>query len=497
MTAPKPQSSRFRDRTLFHLRRLSVNAVLQIGSQVLPLLAGAIAIPIVYRNIGRAEFGVFTIGLSALGLFALLDLGLGRASVRFTARALADGNPERAASVVVHSAVLLGGFSLALCVALLALAPIIASHWIQSQPAEHETLRQCLYVLAAAVPIAGLTSVFKSVLEAREDFLSISIIQSILGILTYVVPLFLSFVTADVRVIILGAVICRFLAFAAFVAGALRAWPGPFPRQSVNLRLESEFREFSFWTVVSNLLGVAIVYGDRALLVRMFGLAEIPFYNVPAELLGRLMIIVNSAATVVFPSLARFAGNKALFEGFYVALLTLLSAAIGIVSLGLSIATPAFLRLWLGADFQTHSSFVVRVLLVGMAFQSLNVVALASLNARGFARPITIMHMVETPLYFAALYVCGTRFGLTGVAVAWSVRLIAEYICFTGFQEHIGASDGARRKRVGATLAACNALPAALMAAYADVTVAVLVCVACCGVSIAWSLRELRDAARP
>src|SRR5258708_38422255 len=126
MTSPQRSSNGFRDRALFHFRRLSLNAVMQIGSQVLPLLAGAIAIPVIYRNIGRADFGVFTIGLSALGLFALLDLGLGRAAVRFQARAFADVQPTKAASVVVHSALLLGGFSLTLCLILFALAPLIA-----------------------------------------------------------------------------------------------------------------------------------------------------------------------------------------------------------------------------------------------------------------------------------------------------------------------------------------------------------------------------------
>ena len=226
---PPPPASRLRSRALFHLRRLSVNAALQIGSQILPLVAGAVAIPVVYRNIGRDDFGVFTIGLSALGLFALLDLGLGRAAVRFTSRAFADGNYTRAASVVAHSALLLGAFSLALCAAVVTFAPTIAGHWIHSQPAERETLRECLYILAGAVPVAGLTSVFRSVLEAREDFLTISLIQGVLGILTYLVPLALSIVTADVRLIILGPVLCRFAAFAAFAGAARRAWRGPFP----------------------------------------------------------------------------------------------------------------------------------------------------------------------------------------------------------------------------------------------------------------------------
>lgn len=491
MTSPPRPSNGFRDRALFHVRRLSLNVVMQIGSQVLPLLAGAIAIPVIYRNIGRADFGVFTIGLSALGLFALLDLGLGRAAVRFQARAFADGQPTKAASVVVHSALLLGGFSLTLCLILFALAPLIAAHWIQSQREPNDTLRQCLYILAAALPFAGLTSVFRSVLEAREDFVSIGIIQSILGILTYVVPLALSFWTTDVRVIIAGAVACRILAFAAFMVAARVAWRGKFPWRSVNLRGEQEFRDYSLWTVVSNLIGTAIVYGDRALLVRLFGLAEIPFYNVPLEMLGRMMIIVNSAATVVFPALSRFAGNRVVMEGVYVSLVTLLSVAMGIAMLGLSFLTPAGLNLWLGADFRDHSSLLVRILLVGLAFQCLNVMSLAALNARGFARPITMMHLTETPLYFIALYLCGRRFGLTGVALVWSARLMVEYACFTGFQMYVVARDGVRRQSVGATLAACNIIPLGLVA-FGGGTAAILVSVAAAIVSVTWALFELR-----
>lgn len=493
MIPQRENSSRFRRRALSHLRRLSVNAALQIGGQVFPLLAGAAAIPVVYRHLGHADFGIFTIGLSALGLISLIDLGLGRASVLFAARSFADGNPAAAASVVVNSAAYVGGFSLVLCLALIIGAPAIAARWIQSQPAEHEIVRQCLCVLAAAVPFGGLTSVFRSVLEAREDFRRISLIQSTFGTLTYVVPSLLSFATADIRVIIGGAVICKIIAAAVFAASALRAWPDGFPWSSINLRAQREFRQFSFWSITSNVVGAGIMYGDRVLLVRMFGLGEIPFYNIPLEMLGRMMIAVNSAATVIFPSLSRLSGNRVLIEDVYVALVTLLSAIMGAALLGLSIATPFCLDVWLGGQFREHSTLVVRVLLVGMAFQCLNVFALATLNARGFARPITLMHLLEVPFYFAALYSCGEHFGLVGVALVWSCRLIAEYCCFCGFQVHLSKGHGARRQRIGLVLAACNALPVALMTQTVGTALAVLVCIVCMTASAAWALLELRE----
>lgn len=492
MVHPQPNKEWSRERILFHSKRLSVNALLQIGSQVLPLLAGAVAIPLLYKRIGRDEFGVFTIGLSALGLFSLLDLGLGRAAVRFMSRAFADRDFTAAASVAVHSALILFLFSLVLSAASFCAVPIAAAHWFHAAPEIHQPLKQCLYILILALPLAGLTSVFRAVLEAKEKFLVISIIQVFLGVLTYIVPLALSFATNDVRFIIGGAVACRGFAFVAFFVAAIIAWQGSFPWSKVDLKAQKEFRHFSLWMVVSNIVGSSIVYGDRALLVKMFGLTEIPFYNVPLELLGRLMIVVNSAATVAFPALSRAADSKDLFEDVYVTLTTLLSILTGLALLGLSLLTPLGLHWWLGDDFRDHSTVTVRVLLVGVAFQTLNVFALASLNARGFARPITYMHLVETPIYFWALYRCGSVFGLTGVAVVWSSRLLLEYICFALFQIRLGTAEGVSRRVAGSMMAACNALPLAILAFGGNAPISVLAFGISLLLSLSWVSTRLR-----
>jgi O-antigen/teichoic acid export membrane protein len=486
MPQPRQPNSSSLGRALSGFRRFSVNASLQIASQVLPLVAGAVAIPLVYRNIAHADFGVFTVALSMLGLFSLLDLGLGRATVRFTARAFAVGDAVGAASVVSHSALLLGGISFVACLVLLLTIPLIAGHWFQSSAVSPATLRGSLYILAAALPLAGLTSVFRAVLESREKFLVISVIQVILGVSTYVVPLLLSLLTCDVRSLIAGAVACRGFAFVAFMTGAVSVWQGSFPWRKLKFGNQKEFHSFSLWLVISNIVGSVIVYGDRAILVRMFGLTEIVFYNVPLELLGRLMIIVNAAATVIFPALSRTSSNDAVFENLYISLSTLLGAIIGPLLLAISMLTPLGLHLWLGDDFRVHSALLIQILLVGLAFQTLNVFALATLNARGFARPITIMHLMEAPLYFWALYFFGKLFGLTGVACVWSARLAVEYMCFVGFQTSIGVSKGTARRLVGSFVAASNILPLVIIVSGKSGLVVVVVSVICAAGSVLW-----------
>src|SRR5687767_14202623 len=123
-----------------HFWRFSFHSVLQISGQVLPLLAAAVAIPVIYRRIDPTAFGAFTIALSALGMFAMLDLGLGRATVRFMARALAAGETRRAASVAVYSALLLGTFSIVLCVLAVIFLPAAASRWMQGGAGEGHVL---------------------------------------------------------------------------------------------------------------------------------------------------------------------------------------------------------------------------------------------------------------------------------------------------------------------------------------------------------------------
>jgi O-antigen/teichoic acid export membrane protein len=478
-------------------RRISMNVVLQSGSQFVPLIAGAVGMPLVYRNISHADFGVFTIALSALGLFTVLDLGLGRASVRFAARAFADRELEKAASIVAHAAILLGGFSLALCGLLFGLAPLIAEHWIRAMPSEHALLRQSLYILALALPAGGLTSVFRSVLEAREEFKRISAIQAVVGTTTYLVPMALSFATADVRLIIAGAVVCRIVAFFAYMVSALRVWEFAIPWHAIDLRGQWEFRRFSFWTVISNTLGTAIVYGDRALLIRLFGLVQVGFYNVPVELLSRLMIIVNSAATVVFPVLSRYSLSADLIDSVSVTAMPFVGAGTGLIFLILSATTPLFLQICFGMDFRSHSSTLMRVLLVGMEFQCLNVISLAILNARGIAKPITIMHATETPVYFAALYFGGERLGLPGVALVWSVRAAVEYVCFTIFQARSVNRRAIVTQVVACLLAALNCIPLALMASNVSSVAASgagLVAVALCAL---WSTGRVRHGIRP
>src|SRR2546430_5907904 len=75
-----------------------------ILGQALPLAVGLVAIPIVTRSLGDTRFGLLALMWAIIGYFSLLDLGLGRATTKFVAEALARQDARRAPQVAGFAA---------------------------------------------------------------------------------------------------------------------------------------------------------------------------------------------------------------------------------------------------------------------------------------------------------------------------------------------------------------------------------------------------------
>src|SRR5437016_2516718 len=72
--------------------------------QLVPLVAGVVAIPMITRTLGDARFGLLALMWAIIGYFSTLDLGLGRATTRFVAEALGRNDSQRAREVAGFTA---------------------------------------------------------------------------------------------------------------------------------------------------------------------------------------------------------------------------------------------------------------------------------------------------------------------------------------------------------------------------------------------------------
>src|SRR6267142_3249050 len=86
------------------MQRVARYTAYNILGQALPLLAGLAAIPIITRSLGDRRFGLLALMWAIIGYFSMLDLGLGRATTKFVAEALAAHDVRRAGQVAGFTA---------------------------------------------------------------------------------------------------------------------------------------------------------------------------------------------------------------------------------------------------------------------------------------------------------------------------------------------------------------------------------------------------------
>src|ERR1700733_1905243 len=74
---------------------LAANLVWNLTGESMPVLAAAIAIPILVHRLGADRFGVLTLSWAVAGYFGLFDFGLGRALTKGMGQELSIGGEAK------------------------------------------------------------------------------------------------------------------------------------------------------------------------------------------------------------------------------------------------------------------------------------------------------------------------------------------------------------------------------------------------------------------
>lgn len=201
---------------------------------------------------------------------------------------------------------------------------------------------------------------------------------------------------------------------------------------------------------VSNVISPLLVYADRFVIGAIFPVAAVAYYVTPYEAVTKLLLIPGALAAVFFPALtASFAtdrrrASEIFLWGTRVVFLLLLP----VVLLVTTFAAEA-LTLWLGPTFAAEGAGVLRWLAVGVFVNSLAQVAYAAVQGGGRADATAKLHLLEVPLYVAALWWLVTHHGITGAAVAWTLRVSVDAVALFALAGRLLSAERVLLRRLG------------------------------------------------
>ncbi len=411
-------------------RLFARNAIFNLTGEIAAFIIGAVCIPFVVKRLGTDAFGILSISWALLGYMSLFDLGLSRATTKFVAEAVSVGDHDKIPTLVWTSMT----FQLAFGILTGALL-IWNAHWLADRifhvPAKMSIeATNCFKLLGIATPIILITNSLRGMLEALQQFDVINYIKTITNVLMFSSPFFLVPFGGGLGSILLCLTMLRFIAMLVYFKLCFAPFPRTKWRPSFEREILGRLFKYGGWVTVTNIAGPILMYSDRFALGSLLSVTAVAYYTGPADMLNRTLVIPASLGSTLFPAFSSLEAVGAMdkLEDIYARSLKYIIVTMGPLLLAVAAFAHDILNLWLGPVFAAKSSAPLQLLALATFLTALSILPYGLLQGAGRPDITAIFHVIELPVHLVLVWVLVSRVGITGAAIAVTVRVLLDFV---------------------------------------------------------------------
>ncbi len=389
-----------------------------------------VCMPLLLHRLGPDRYGLLLLAWGVVGYFSLFDFGLGRAITQLVARAYSVSAAE-AVPVIATGVLALGVFGTVGGLILYGAAPYLEQAG-RIPPVLREEAIQSVKVLGIGLPFVIVSAGLRGALEGVFDFAWINVIRILLGIGTYLVPVLVIRWAVRLDWICAALVLLRVLGCIAYYVRCRIFFRLAGSRKLIDASVAKRLVGYGGWITVSNLMSPFMAYLDRFLVAGAISVALAGYYATSQEIVTKLQIIPAAVVAVLFPAISRShelspeRAGDIFFRGTQYVTFAVLPLAAALI-----LFAREGLGLWFGDGFATQSYRVAQILTVGSFINCLAFNPFFFLQGIGRPDITAKIHVIELPVYLLLLWLLTTRWGVTGVALAWSLRMVLDLTILT------------------------------------------------------------------
>jgi O-antigen/teichoic acid export membrane protein len=281
------------------------------------------------------------------------------------------------------------------------------------------------FILAGSLPLLFAANTLRGAMEATQRFDLVNSIKVPTTVCVFLLPAAAVFAGRKLPGILWSLAGLWFCATAAYGLGCRKLFPAL--RQGIVFD-RSWLRPllvYGGWVQVSNLLNPLLGYVDRLVLAATASMSAVGFYTAPYDAINRAWVLPGSLTATLFPAFSSLeaGGSRRQLEELCVRSLKSVLLILGPVLLLVIAFARQILQLWLGPEFAARSTAVLEILAVGALFNAIAILPFSFLQGLGRPDLTASFHLIELPLYIATLWVLVGRWGITGAALAWTLRV--------------------------------------------------------------------------
>jgi O-antigen/teichoic acid export membrane protein len=396
----------------------------------LPLVVAAATVPHLIDQIGNERFGLLALAWGLIGYAGALDLGIGRAVTQKVSRLRGEGvvtaipHVLATASRITFISGLVGGVLIAIA-GLSGVAGLVETKGIPIKE-----IRDAMLLLAIALPAQSMSATYRGVNEAYKNFKGINLLRIGLGVVTFGGPYLVALYTQKLPWLVATLVVSRLSALLIYRWLAFSCIPGKtnLDNNAVYSKIiAKDLFVFGGWVTVSSVVSPILVQSDRFFIASIISASAVSIYILPYEIVVQTLILVTAVSSVMFPTISKMlVESPDQWRRYFYRWLAISAGGMLLVCTALAYILPIVLKIWLQKNFEPQSVLVGQVLCVGVFANSIGILFYALLHAKGRSDITARLHLVELPFFLLILFFLVERYGVTGAALAWVLRMTVD-----------------------------------------------------------------------
>ncbi|MEH7110730.1 oligosaccharide flippase family protein, partial [Bacillus sp. JJ1764] len=408
------------------LNEVKTGAILSYATIIITILISFLFTPIMLRFLGQSEYGVYSLIGSIVGYLSILDMGLGNAIVRYTARnrALGDTRAESKLNgmfIVLYS--IIGLITIIVGGILYKNIDSMFSATLTGDELEKAKIMMLILIINFALSFP--LSVFGSIIQAYEKFIFIrlvTIIRTIIGPCITLPLLLLGH--GSVSLVVVNAIL-NILCLVLNVIYCYKVLKIDITFDKFDYKLLREIAGYSFFIFLNVIVDKIYWSSDQFILGMLSGTIMVAVYSVGMQFVLMYINFSTSVSGLLLPRISMMVANNAASNEFtqmmikfgrvqYIIMAYIIS---GFILFGQN-----FISIWAGSEYN-NAFFIVLIIMVPLTIPLIQNVGLSILQAKNLHGFRSVVYSIIAVLNILISIPLAKMWGGIGCAIATGISL--------------------------------------------------------------------------
>ncbi len=410
------------------------NAMFNTVSMLALAFIGLAFNPYIVSHLGHANYALFVYMAPIVSYYAMLDLGLGPAVMKYASEYYGRGDMERLSRLIGTANLLYMIIGSVGAAVVLLLTPWLATRWIRVGPEARADTYFCLYLASFGFFANMVLSVFNALPMALQRMDIGSARNTFVGLATSLGIVGLLFFHFGLREVMAWQVAWSAIGVWVFIVASRRLLPGVSFRPCFDREEFWRLYRFGRPTLLSS-LGARLTAGFDRTLLGHFSMPLVTYYAIPMDVCQRGRSLTEQVTRALFPAVSDRSGNgdHEMVQRMYLRATRLLASAVIPILVMLGVFAFPVLNAWQGPSVAVPSAPVLMFAAAAFCFQFVGALQNMFLSATGRPNVMMWWNLAQggAMLLFDMLLI--PRYGAVGAAAALlivSLGVIGPYTAY-------------------------------------------------------------------